>query len=85
MHDRLELCDRVLEIASNPRTCSDGVAMIFADMELQHKVFMAQTEASADVHQVKLARDLNLPVRPGSMRFERIARVTAAELEIAKA
>ena len=36
-------------------------------------------------YQVKLAHDLNLPARPKSMRFERIARVTPAELEIAKA
>ena len=188
MHDHLELRDRVFEIASNPRTCSDGIAMIFADMELQHQVFIAQTEvnteesllklahglfhiellnkhvftvieerlaaiqlrqqgyvrqlqqlvdefapgfASAPVssmdaveqqgvayrlgspealslaqllspvgvrsqiaaldplqvqmfYQVKLAHDLNLPARPKSMRFERIARVTPADLEIAK-
>ena len=189
MHDHLELRDRVFEIASNPRTCSDGIAMIYADMELQHQVFIAQTEvnteesllklahglfhiellnkhvntvieerlasiqfrqqgyvrqlqqlvneaapgfASAPVssmdaveqqgvayrlgspealslaqllspagvrsqiaeldplqvqmfYQVKLAHDLNLPARPKSMRFERIARVTPAELEIARA
>ena len=189
MHNHLELRDRVFEIASNPRTCSDGIAMIFADMELQHQVFIAQTGVNTEesllklahglfhidllnqhvntviearlaaiqlqqqasvrelqqlvdelgphlasvpvssmdavqqqgvayrlgtpqslslaeqlspasisrqiaeldplqvqmFYQVKLARALDLPARPRSMRFERIARVTSAELKTAKA
>ncbi|SEE94810.1 C-terminal novel E3 ligase, LRR-interacting [Pseudomonas deceptionensis] len=189
MHDHQELRERVFGIASDPQTCSDGIAMIFADMELQHQVFIAQTEVNTEesllklahglfhiellnkhvntvietrlaaiqlqqldyvrqlqelvdevvppfasaplssldaveqqgvayrlgtpealslaelvspagvrsqiaeldplqvqmFYQVKLAHDLNLPARPKSMRFERIARVTPAELEIARA
>ena len=58
MHDHQELRTRVFEIASNPRTCADGIAMIFADMELQYQVFVACTRVNTQESLLKLARGL---------------------------
>lgn len=58
VHDHQELRTRVFEIASDPRTCADGIAMIFADMELQYQVFMAYTRANTEESLLKLARGL---------------------------
>lgn len=58
MHSQIEMCDRMFEIAANPRTCADGIAMIFADMELHHLVFMAHINSNTEGELLKLAHGL---------------------------
>ena len=58
MHKHAQLRSRVFEMASNPQTCSDGIAMIFADIELYHLVFTAHSEANTAGSLLSLARGL---------------------------
>lgn len=58
MHTQIEMCDRMFEIAANPRTCADGIAMIFADMELHHLVFLAYSNPNTEGGLLKLAQGL---------------------------
>ena len=58
MHDHAQMRERVFDIASGPRTCSDGVAMIFADMELHQRVFMAHSDINTSASLQSLARGL---------------------------
>ena len=58
MHAHTELRERVFEVASNPRTCSDGIAMIFADIELLHLVYTAHTRVNTPASLLELGQGL---------------------------
>lgn len=57
-HDNASVRARMLAIAQNPRTCSDGIAMIFADMELQHRIIKAEAAVQPERELLSLVRGL---------------------------
>lgn len=57
-HDNTVLRHRLFALAQHLRTCSDGIAMVFADMELDHQVFLAQHSVNTEQSLLKLARGL---------------------------
>ena len=58
MHASSELRDQMFEVSANPDTCADGIPMIFADLELRHQIFSAQTAVNAEAQLLKLAHGL---------------------------
>lgn len=53
-----ELRQRLFAVASHERACVDGTAMIFSDMELSQKVYVAEKSASTEAELLKLARGM---------------------------
>ena len=58
MHENSGLRSRVFEVSTHPRTCSDGIAMVFADIELQQQIYMAEHQPQTEQQLLKLARGL---------------------------
>ncbi|SDU88272.1 NEL-type E3 ubiquitin ligase domain-containing protein [Pseudomonas mucidolens] len=58
MYEHSELRAQLFEISANPETCADGIPMIFSDLELRYKIFMAQRQLNAGEALVSLARGL---------------------------
>ena len=58
MHENSGLRGRVFEVSTHPRTCSDGIAMVFADLELQQQIYMAEHRPQTEEQLLKLARGL---------------------------
>ncbi|WP_300730411.1 NEL-type E3 ubiquitin ligase domain-containing protein [Pseudomonas sp.] len=58
LHDNTELRRRLFAVASHERACVDGIAMIFSDMELSHKVYVAEKSAATEAQLLKLARGM---------------------------
>lgn len=58
MHDHRELREQLFEVSANPNTCADGIPMIFADLELRHRIFIARSSAHAEVELLRLGHGL---------------------------
>lgn len=58
IHDNSELRYQLFEVSANPNTCADGIPMIFADLELRHRIFIAQSSARAEEELLSLAHGL---------------------------
>lgn len=58
VHDNEALRTRMFTLARSPRTCADGIAMIFADMELSYQLMQAETSANTEQQLLRLARGL---------------------------
>ena len=57
-HDSERLRTRLFALAAHPRTCADGIAMIFADMELSVQVLQAETSINTEQKLLNLGRGL---------------------------
>ena len=57
-HDSTELRSRLFGLAGHLGTCGDGIAMVFAELELDHQVFLAEHSAQSESSMLKLARGL---------------------------
>ena len=58
MHDHRELREELFEVSANPNTCADGIPMIFADLELRHRIFIAKSSAHPEVELLRLGHGL---------------------------
>ena len=58
MHENSALRDQLFDVSANPDTCADGIPMIFADMELRHQIFIAQSTENSEDKLLKLAHGL---------------------------
>lgn len=58
MHDYSELREQLFEVSANPNTCADGISMIFSDLELRHRIFIAQGSLNAEAELLQLAHGL---------------------------
>ncbi|MCU1727354.1 hypothetical protein NTD86_10200 [Pseudomonas sp. 7P_10.2_Bac1] len=57
-YESTDLRRRLFTLAGHLRTCSDGIAMVFADLELDYQVFMAEHSAQSERALLTLARGL---------------------------
>lgn len=57
-HDSTELRSRLFGLAGHLGTCGDGIAMVFAELELDHLVFLAEHSAHSEDAMLKLARGM---------------------------
>ncbi|MFJ2331504.1 NEL-type E3 ubiquitin ligase domain-containing protein [Pseudomonas helleri] len=57
-NDNTELRSRLFSMAGHLSTCGDGIAMVFAELELEHLVFQAEHSAQGESAMLKLARGL---------------------------
>lgn len=58
MHDFSELRNQLFEVSANPNTCADGIPMIFSDLELRYRIFIAQSSVNAEAELLQLAQGL---------------------------
>lgn len=58
MHAHGELRDELFEVSANPNTCADGIPMIFADLELRHQIFIAQSTVNTESKLLTLGHGL---------------------------
>ena len=58
MHAHGELRDELFEVSANPNTCADGIPMIFADLELRHQIFIAQSTVNTESKLLTLGQGL---------------------------
>ena len=58
VHDSTELRNRLFGLAGHLSTCGDGIAMVFAELELDHLVFLAEHSAHSEDAMLKLARGM---------------------------
>lgn len=56
--DNTELRTRLFGLAGHLSTCGDGIAMVFAELELDQLVFLAEHSADSEQSMLKLARGL---------------------------
>ncbi|SEC31526.1 C-terminal novel E3 ligase, LRR-interacting [Pseudomonas taetrolens] len=57
-HDNQEVRERLFAMAGHQRTCADGIAMVFADMELNYSIFQAESSLNTEQQLLNLARGL---------------------------
>ncbi|MEE8873316.1 NEL-type E3 ubiquitin ligase domain-containing protein [Pseudomonas helleri] len=57
-NDSTQLRSRLFTLAGHLSTCGDGIAMVFAELELEHLVFLAEHSEQGESAMLKLARGL---------------------------
>ena len=57
-NDSTQLRSRLFSLAGHLSTCGDGIAMVFAELELEHLVFLAEHSEQGESAMLKLARGL---------------------------
>ncbi|WP_178109953.1 NEL-type E3 ubiquitin ligase domain-containing protein [Pseudomonas sp. FSL R10-1350] len=57
-NDSTQLRSRLFTLAGQLSTCGDGIAMVFAELELEHLVFLAEHSEQGESAMLKLARGL---------------------------
>ena len=81
MHESQGLRVRIFEISSHPRTCVDGIAMVFADLELRFQVYKAENGLNTEEQLMELTRGLfrmeTLNTHVDTVIAQRIAHISA--------
>lgn len=81
MHESYGLRVRLFEISSHPRTCVDGIAMVFADLELRFQIYNAENGLNTEEQLMELTRGLfrmeTLNAHVDTVIAQRIAHISA--------
>lgn len=81
MHQNSGLRTWLFDVSSQPRTCVDGIAMVFADLELQLHIYLAEHGLNTEEQLLDLTRGLfrieSLNQHVDTVIAQRIAQISA--------